>query len=167
MTRFREISALVLIVSLFATALVSERLVNLITEPPILQLAGLPREFPHGKTTRCAQAPAGKDDWENWLDPSTDARRIQERDVGLAGGEEELEIRVLARTEELQQRLPNVSSRGGYAPRKGYSGRSQSDQERIPANMSHEIRTPLNGVISMTDLAWTRSSHGQREYLEQ
>src|SRR5260370_2405991 len=40
MKRFREVSVLVLLVSLLATVLVSQRLVPLITEP-ILHLAGL------------------------------------------------------------------------------------------------------------------------------
>jgi methyl-accepting chemotaxis protein len=102
MTRFREISALVLIVSLFATALVSERLVNLITEP-ILQLASLAERVSTREDYTLRASPAGKDELGKLVGSFNQMlERIQERDVALQGAKEDLEIRVLARTGELQ-----------------------------------------------------------------
>ena len=102
MKRFREISLLVLIASLLATVLVSQRLVLLITEP-ILQLAGLAERVSTKKDYTLRAGLEGKDEFgrlvrsfNHMLDG------IQQRDAALQSAKEDLEVRVLARTEELQ-----------------------------------------------------------------
>jgi PAS domain S-box-containing protein len=102
MKRFREISLFVLIGSLLATVLVSQRLVLLITEP-ILQLAGLAERVSTKKDYTLRAGLEGKDEFgrlvrsfNHMLDG------IQQRDVALQSAKEDLEVRVLARTEELQ-----------------------------------------------------------------
>jgi methyl-accepting chemotaxis protein len=96
MTRFREISVLVLIVSLLATALVSQRLVGLITEP-ILQLAALAERVSTKEDYTLRAVPAGKDELGKLVGSFNQMlERIQERDVALHNAKEDLEVRVLA-----------------------------------------------------------------------
>jgi PAS domain S-box-containing protein len=103
--RFREISLLVLIVSLFATGLVSERLVRLFTEP-ILQLARLAERVSTKEDYTLRAGPASKDELGNLVRSFNQMlERIQERDAALKSAKEGLEIRVLARTEELQMEV--------------------------------------------------------------
>src|SRR5258708_3998233 len=102
MKRFREVSVLVLLVSLLATVLVSQRLVRLITEP-ILQLAGLAERVSTKEDYTLRALPSGKDELGKLVGSFNQMlERIQERDAALQSAKEELEVRVLARTEELQ-----------------------------------------------------------------
>jgi len=105
MTRFREISLLVLIVSLLATVLVSKRLVGLITEP-ILQLAGLAERVSLKEDYTLRAVAVGDDELGKLVGSFNQMlERIQERDVALNSAKEDLEVRVLARTEELQREV--------------------------------------------------------------
>ncbi len=100
--RFRGISLLVLIVSLLATVLVSQRLVGLITEP-ILQLAGLAERVSKKEDYTLRAVSAGEDELGKLVRSFNQMlERIQERDVALQAAKEELETRVQARTEQLQ-----------------------------------------------------------------
>jgi len=65
MKQFRETSALVLIVSILVTALVSSRLVRLITEP-ILQLAGIAAKVSANEDYTLRGLPEMAMKWERW-----------------------------------------------------------------------------------------------------
>jgi PAS domain S-box-containing protein len=105
MMQFREISALTLIVSILLTALVSSRLVRLITEP-ILQLAAVAKRVSTKEDYSVRAFPAGEDEvgelveWFNRM-----LERIQERDVALMTAKNQLELRVEERTRELQDEV--------------------------------------------------------------
>jgi len=105
MKRFREISLLVLIVSLLVTVFVSKRLVGLITEP-ILQLAGLAERVSTKEDYTLRAIAVGDDELGKLVGSFNQMlERIQERDVALNSAKEDLEVRVLARTEELQKEV--------------------------------------------------------------
>jgi signal transduction histidine kinase/CheY-like chemotaxis protein len=105
MKGFREISVLVLIVSLLATVVVSKRLVGLITEP-ILQLAGLAERVSTKEDYTLRAVAVGDDELGRLVGSFNQMlERIQERDAALNSAKEDLEVRVLARTEELQKEV--------------------------------------------------------------
>ena len=102
MNRFREISALVLILSIIATALASYRLVRLITEP-IQHLAAVAEEVSKKEDYALRAYGAGDDEVGKLVDSFNQMlERIQDRDAALHGAKEDLELLVEARTQELR-----------------------------------------------------------------
>jgi len=105
MSEYRKISIFVLLVSVFATFMVSSRLLRLITEP-ILELAGLASKV-SAQEDYTLRAMARTDDEVGTLIGSFNQMlgRIQERDAALKSANDELEMRVQARTEELRREI--------------------------------------------------------------
>jgi PAS domain S-box-containing protein len=102
MLHFREISAVILFVSIVFVALLSTRLVRLITEP-ILQLAAVAKRVSTKEDYSLRAFPAGEDEVGELVESFNHMlERIQERDVALQSAKDELELRVEVRTHELQ-----------------------------------------------------------------
>jgi len=91
-----------------------------------------PRRFPSPRRTRPTARFLGV------AVDITELKRIQEE---LGQARDELELRVLERTAQLQH--ANEGTGGG----EGRRGSRQPRQERLLANMSHEIRTPMNAIL--------------------
>jgi PAS domain S-box-containing protein len=105
MLQFREISGLILIVSILFVALLSSRLVRLITEP-ILQLAGVAKRVSTKEDYSLRAFPTGDDEVGELVESFNHMlERIQERGVALQTAKDELELRVEVRTRELQSEV--------------------------------------------------------------
>jgi signal transduction histidine kinase/DNA-binding response OmpR family regulator/HAMP domain-containing protein len=136
MARYREISLLVLMVCAFTTFLVSSRLVRLISEP-ILQLAALTERVSTNEDYALRAAEGGKDELGKLVGSFNQMlEKIQERDQALQSAKEELEIRVQARTEELQKEVVE-RKRSEQLQRIGYDAtrvlaKSNSVEETMP-----------------------------------
>jgi PAS domain S-box-containing protein len=103
--QYKRISVVVMLISVLATYLVSSRLLRLITEP-ILHLAQIAARVTASEDYSVRAVPRGEDEvgtligsFNRMLD------RIEERDAALKGAKDDLEVRVQARTRELQSEV--------------------------------------------------------------
>jgi nitrogen fixation/metabolism regulation signal transduction histidine kinase len=92
----------VILISILVTYIVSSRLLRLITEP-ILHLAQIATRVTTNEDYAVRAIPRGEDEVGALIGSFNQMlERIQERDAALQGAKSELELRVQARTEELQ-----------------------------------------------------------------
>jgi two-component system, sensor histidine kinase and response regulator len=102
MREYMEISALALFLSIVTTVFLSSRLLRLITEP-ILQLAEVAGKVSSDENYALRAIPQSNDEVGRLiLSFNGMLERIQERDTRLKEAKDELEMRVEARTKELQ-----------------------------------------------------------------
>jgi len=100
--QYTEISVVVILFSILATYVVSSRLLRLITEP-ILHLAQVAARVTAKEDYGLRALPRGEDEVGALIGSFNQMlERIQERDAALQGAKSELELRVQARTHELQ-----------------------------------------------------------------
>ena len=168
MRQYRKISALVLLVSILLTFVISSRLVGLITQP-ILHLAEVAGRVSAQKDYTLRAVLHGRDEVGRLVEAFNQMLTgIQERDAALQGAKVQLEARVQERTEELRNEVKErQEAEAAMRLAKDAAESASKAKSEFLANMSHEIRTPLNGVMGMTDLALeTNLTQEQREYLE-
>jgi len=102
MREYMEVSALALLLSILATVLLSSRLLRLITEP-ILQLAEVAGKVSSEENYALRAIPQSNDEVGRLIQSFNGMlERIQERDTTLKEINDDLELRVEARTRELQ-----------------------------------------------------------------
>jgi PAS domain S-box-containing protein len=101
-SQYTMISAVVILISVLATYFVSTRLLRLITEP-ILHLAHVAGRVTTKKDYTLRAIPRGNDEVGLLIGSFNQMlEQIEERDAALRGAKEGLELRVQARTQELQ-----------------------------------------------------------------
>ena len=105
MRQYTKISFLVILISILVTYFVSSRLLRLITEP-ILHLAQVAATVTAKEDYALRALPRGDDEVGALIGSFNEMlERIQERDAALKIAKDDLELRVQARTEELQSEV--------------------------------------------------------------
>jgi PAS domain S-box-containing protein len=103
--QYTEISALVIVLSLLATLLVSSRLIGLITAP-ILQLAKIAGRVSTQEDYTLRAVASSRDEVGTLVTAFNQMlERIQERGTALKGANDQLELRVDERTRQLQEEV--------------------------------------------------------------
>jgi PAS domain S-box-containing protein len=163
MRQYTEISALVLLFSAIVTGLISFWILRLITEP-ILQLAEISSRVSAHEDYTIRAIPAGDDEVGTLVRSFNQMlERIQERDAALQKAKEELEVRVAARTEELQT---EVNERVRAELHLQASLKELKDLESALDQHCIVARTDRRGIISfVNDKFCSISKYGREELI--
>jgi signal transduction histidine kinase/CheY-like chemotaxis protein/HPt (histidine-containing phosphotransfer) domain-containing protein len=146
--RLKNIAVMVVIaiICLFLTLMVTGRIIKQIILP-ILQLAKTAKKVADNKNYQTRAKIFGDDEVGKLTE------NFNEMLSQMQSHEEELEDKVLKRTEELEEALLTAEA----------ANRVKSE---FVANMTHELRTPMNAIINMNRFALeTKLTHKQRNYL--
>ena len=143
---YAGIAGTVLLVSFLVAALVALRLQRSISLP-ILQLVGTASAVAEKKDYSVRAVAEGRDELGLLVAAINEMlEQIQQRDAELRRARDELELRVIERTEQLAAANRELEV---FTRQLAEASRLKSE---FLANMSHELRTPLNAVIGFAEL---------------
>jgi PAS domain S-box-containing protein len=162
MRQYTQISGLGLLFSALITGLISLWILHLITEP-ILQLAKISSRVSASEDYTLRAIPAGDDEVGTLvLSFNQMLERIQERDAALQRAKEDLEVRVAARTEELQT---EVNERVRAELHLQFSLKELKDLESALDQHCIVARTDRRGIITFVNDKFCSISKFSREEL--
>ncbi len=139
--------------TLVAAYLLSAKLQQLITTP-ILHLHNTMKKVITEDNYDVLAQKTSDDEVGNLIDGFNDMlAQIRQRDEMLRNHQENLELQILNRTQEIQKTNKNLEVAVEELGRaKAAAEAANASKSQFFANMSHEIRTPMIGVLGMSEL---------------